>query len=148
MGRFATGVTIVTSHDANGQDHGMTVSAFCSVSLTPPLVLVCVDRAASMHDLLQPGHPFAINVLSAGQEAFSRRFASGDPPNRFDGLGYRRALSGAPILDDVLAWLEAAVTVRYEQGDHTIVIGRVESAGAAQERPLLYYRGGYAQLER
>src|SRR4051812_3600614 len=103
MGRFATGVMIVTARDADGRDHGMTVSAFCSVSLHPPLVLACVDRSASMHDVLMPGHPFAINVLSAGQEAMSRRFASGDPPNRFDGLGYRRGESGAPILDDVLA---------------------------------------------
>lgn len=149
MGRFATGVTIVTAHDADGQDHGMTVSAFCSVSLDPPLVLACVDRAASMHDLLQPGHPFAINVLSVGQEALSRRFASGDPPQRFEGLGYRRGQSGAPILHDVLAWLEGRVTARHEQGDHTIVVGEVELAGAApEERPLLYYRGGYAELER
>ena len=148
LGRFASGVTVVTTADEQGHDHGMTVSAFCSVSLDPPLVLVCIDQAASMHDMLQPERPFAVNVLSAGQEALSRRFASGDPPNRFDGLGYHRGLTGVPLLEDVLAWLEARVEARLPQGDHTIVVGRVETAAARQERPLLYYRGGYAQLER
>jgi flavin reductase (DIM6/NTAB) family NADH-FMN oxidoreductase RutF len=148
LGRFATGVTVVTATDAERQDHGMTVSAFCSLSLTPPLVLVCIDRTASMHGLLQPEVAFAVNILSAGQEAVSRRFSTGDPPNRFDGLGYTRGQTGVPLLDDVLAWLECRVVGRNEQGDHTVVIGRVETAGARQERPLLYYRGGYATLER
>ncbi len=148
LGRFATGVTVVTSCDDGGLAHGMTATAFCSVSLEPPLVLVCIDRTASMHDLLQRDHPFAVNVLSAGQEALSRRFASGDPPNRFDGLGYHGGQTGVPILDDVVAWLEARVTARHEAGDHTIVVGRVELAETRHERPLLYYRGGYAQLER
>ncbi len=148
LGRFASGVTVVTTVDAQGRDHGMTVSAFCSLSLDPPQVLVCIDRAATMHDLLADGTPLTINVLSAGQEALSRRFASGDPPNRFDGLGYTRGQTGVPILDDVLAWLECRVAARHEEGDHTVIVGRVETAGARQERPLLYYRGGYAQLER
>ena len=148
LGRFASGVTVVTTVDADGQDHGMTVSAFCSLSLSPPLVLVCVDRVASMHDLLQPGTPFAVNILSSGQEAVSRRFSTGDPPNRFDGLGYTRGLTRVPLLDDVLAWIECRVGARHAEGDHTVVVGRVETAGARQERPLLYYRGGYATLER
>ena len=148
LGRFATGVTVVTATDAERQDHGMTVSAFCSVSLAPPLVLVCIDRTASMHDLLQQGVAFAVNILSSGQEAISRRFSTGDPPNRFDGLGYTRGQTGVPLLDEVLAWLECRVATRHEEGDHTVVIGHVETAGARHERPLLYYRGGYATLER
>ena len=148
LGRFASGVTAVTMVDAEGRDHGMTVSAFCSLSLAPPLVLVCIDRTASMHGLLDVGAAFAVNILSAGQEAVSRRFASGDPPNRFEGLGYARGRSGVPILDDVLAWLECRVHARHDEGDHTIVIGRVDDAGARHDRPLLYYRGGYATLER
>src|SRR5207253_773800 len=103
LGRFASGVTVVTMSD-KGRDHGMTVSAFCSLSLEPPLILVCIERTASMHDLLKPGTAFCVNVLSTRQEAVSRRFASGDPPQRFDGLGYRRGLTGVPVLDDVLAW--------------------------------------------
>ena len=148
LGRFASGVTVVTTIDGDGAGHGMTVSAFCSLSLNPPLILVCIDHTASMHDLLVPGHPFLVNILSAGQEALSRRFADGDPPNRFDGLGYQRATSGVPLLDEVLAWLECRVERTYVEGDHTIAVGRGEVAGARQERPLLYYRGGYAQLER
>lgn len=148
LGRFASGVTIVTSLDAQGRDHGMTVSAFCSLSLEPPLVLACIDRSATMHDLLTDGTPLAINVLSAGQEALSRRFASGDPPNRFDGVGYTRGALGVAVLDDVLAWLECRVVARHPGGDHTIVVGHVEAVGTRQERPLLYYRSGYATLER
>ena len=147
LGRFASGVTIVTASDAEGRDHGMTVSAFCSVSLEPPLVLVCIDHMASMFPVLTTATAFAVNVLSHGQEALSRRFAA-DEPNRFDGVGYSRGQGGCALLDDVLAHLECAVHGRLEAGDHTIVLGQVETADARTERPLLYYRGGYAQLER
>jgi flavin reductase (DIM6/NTAB) family NADH-FMN oxidoreductase RutF len=101
-----------------------------------------------MHDGLPVGAPLVVNILSAGQEALSRRFASGDPPNRFDGLGYSRGAVGAAVLDDVLAWLECRVHARHPGGDHTIVVAQVEAAGTRQERPLLYYRSGYATLER
>ena len=147
LGRFASGVTVVTTCDERGRDHGMTVSAFSSVSLTPPLVMVCVDRSASMHDLLTPGRRVAVNILAAGQEALSRRF-SGPDPNRFDGIGYARGQSGAALLDDVLATLECTIVKLYDGGDHTIVVSEVETATSRSERPLLYYRGGYAQLER
>jgi flavin reductase (DIM6/NTAB) family NADH-FMN oxidoreductase RutF len=146
LGRFASGVTVVTSRDEQGRDHGMTVSAFCSVSLQPPLVMTCVDRSASMHDLLTLGRRIAINILAAGQEALSRRFSG--PDNRFDGVGYSRGLTGAALLDDVLATLECTVVRLYDGGDHTIVVSEVETASSRPERPLLYYRGGYAQLER
>ena len=147
LGRFASGVTVVTTCDDAGRDHGMTVSAFCSLSLSPPLVLVCVDHNASMHPLLVPGASLAINILAAGQEALSRRF-SGKDTDRFDGIGYARGLTGAPLLDDVLAALECRIVRIHDGGDHTIVIAEVEVATARAERPLLYYRGGYAQLER
>ncbi|MFL5575904.1 MAG: flavin reductase family protein [Gemmatimonadaceae bacterium] len=147
LGRFATGVTVVTLCDDAGRDHGMTVSAFCSLSLSPPLVLVCVDRAASMYPLLTVGQGLAINILASGQEALSRRF-SGPDQNRFDGIGYARGVTGAALLDDVLGALECEIVALHEGGDHTIVIAEVETAVAWPERPLLYYRGGYAQLER
>ena len=148
LGRFASGVTVVTTVDDDGHDHGMTVSAFCSVSLDPPLVLVCIDQAASMHDMLQPERPFAVNVLSAGQEALSRRFSTAESTRRFDGIGYRRGESGMVLLDDALAHLECRIVASHEAGDHTIFVGEVESASARGAQPLLYYRGGYAQLER
>ena len=148
LGRFASGVTIVTARDPEGRDHGMTVSAFSSLSLEPSLVLVCIDRSASMHDVLVPGVWFTVNVLSASQEALSRRFAKLEADARFEGIGFTRGTHGAPVLDDVLAHLECRVEDKHVGGDHAIVIGAVEHAATGEDRPLLYYRGGYAQLER
>ena len=147
LGRFASGVTIVTIRDAQGRDQGMTVSAFSSVSLAPPLVMVCIGHDATMYPTLEGARHFAVNILSNAQEALSRRFAGRDA-ERFEGIGFTRAESGVALLDDVLAWLECRVVARHDAGDHTIVIGAVEAAGARDGRPLLYYRGGYAQLER
>lgn len=147
LGRFASGVTIVTACDDKGTDHGMTVSAFCSLSLDPPMVLFCVDHAASMHDMLL-GHPqCAVSILSSNQEAYSRRFADQDN-ERFDGIAYSRGESGAVLLDDALAHLECRLIAHHEAGDHTVFIAQVDRAHPRQGRPLLYYRGGYAQLER
>lgn len=148
LGRFASGITIVTTVDADGRDVGMTVSAFSSVSLHPPLVQVCIDRAASMYAALQQAERFGVNVLASEQEALSRRFAAVDSSHRFEGIGYTRGESGVVLLDDALAHLECRVHARHEAGDHTIVIGEVERASARDGRPMLYYRGGYAQLER
>jgi flavin reductase (DIM6/NTAB) family NADH-FMN oxidoreductase RutF len=147
LGRFASGVTIVTARDDAGVDHGMTVSAFCSLSLDPPLVLLCVDHAASMYELLLTHPQFGISILSSNQEAYSRRFADPDS-DRFDGIAYSRGESGVVLLEESLAHLECRVTEHYEGGDHTIFIAEVEHAEPRDGRPLLYYRGGYAQLER
>ena len=147
LGRFATGVTILTARDAEGQDHGMTVSAFCSASLEPPLVLACVDHAAKMHDLLMNREYVAFSILASSQEALSRRFAELESC-RFDGLGYTRGEQGAVLFDDALAHLECRVRDRHDAGDHTIIVCQVERATTRQDRPLLYYRGGYTQLER
>ena len=148
LGRFASGVTVVTARDPSGRDHGMTVSAFCSVSLVPPLVLICVDHAASSHDTLLETAHFAVNVLAAHQESISRRFSGLDENVRFDGVGYSRGSTGSALLDDALAHIECRHVAHHPAGDHTIVIGEVEAAEAYADRPLLYYRGGYAQLER
>ncbi|MDB4915926.1 MAG: flavin reductase domain protein FMN-binding protein [Gemmatimonadetes bacterium] len=148
LGRFSSGITVITALDADGQDVGMTVSAFCSVSLRPPLVQACVDRAASMFDALQVADRFGVNILAAEQEALSRRFADIDATRRFEGLGYARGESGVVLLDDALAHVECRVVNRVDAGDHMMFIGEVERASARDARPLLYYRGGYAQLER
>ena len=148
LGRFATGVTVVTARDQEGRDHGMTVSAFSSLSLDPPLVLFCVDRAASMFHSLAIGEVFAVNILTASQEALSRRFSNLDADTRFEGVGFSRGVLGPAILDDVLAHLECRIVARHEEGDHAIIVGEVQHAATGDERPLLYYRGGYAQLER
>jgi flavin reductase (DIM6/NTAB) family NADH-FMN oxidoreductase RutF len=146
LGRFASGVAVLTARDAGGLDHGMTVSALCSVSLVPPLVLVCIDRSADMHNLLRNATHFGVSILEEGQEALSRRFAE-LPSNRFDGVGYSRGETGVILLDDALAHLECKRIDRHDAGDHTIYIGEVERAEAIPGRPLLYYRGGYTQLE-
>ena len=153
IGRFASGITVVTAVDDAGTLHGMTATAFASVSLVPPLVLVCVDAEATMHAVLSQAQNFAISFLAAEQEELSRRFGSGEPQRggipeaeRFEGVGYTRAASGAPLLNDALAHIECRVHGRHTAGDHMIVIGEVESAIAHDARPLLYYRGGYTQL--
>ena len=147
LGRFASGVTVVTARDTDGRDHGMTVSAFCSVSLEPPLVLICIGHEASIYDLLMREQSLGISVLPAGEEALSRRFA--DPESdRFDGVGYSRAENGVALLDDAIVHLECTAIERHDAGDHTIVICEVDRAAVHPGKPLLYYRGGYAQLER
>ncbi|MBA3672523.1 MAG: flavin reductase family protein [Gemmatimonadaceae bacterium] len=148
LGRFASGITVVTAVDDQGRDVGMTVSAFSSVSLEPPLVQLCVERSASMFGVLLTAERFAVSILSDEQEALSRRFAKVESSHRFDGLGYQRSENGIVLLDDALAHLECHVAMRYDAGDHMLFLGEVEQAAARDARPLLYYRGGYAQLER
>jgi flavin reductase (DIM6/NTAB) family NADH-FMN oxidoreductase RutF len=147
LGRFASGVTIITTRDRGGKDHGMTASAFCSVSLEPPLVLACIAEIAEMHAVLREATTFGISILAETQESLSRRFAE-LPAGRFDGIGYSRAESGVILLDDAIAHLDCGIVDRYDAGDHMICVGRVDWARCRQDRPLLYYRGGYAQLER
>ena len=147
LGRFASGVTVVTARDRRGRDVGLTVSAFSSLSLDPPLVLMCIDHSASAYNALSKTSCFIANILSEGQEAIARRFAE-TSGNRFDGIGYERGQNGAAVLLEVLGYIECNVTERYEAGDHDIIIGSVEAAQANEGKPLLYYRGGYAQLER
>jgi flavin reductase (DIM6/NTAB) family NADH-FMN oxidoreductase RutF len=150
LGRFASGVTIVTARDDDGRDHGMTVSAFCSLSLEPPMVLLCVDRTATMYELMHHRPALGISILSSSQEAYSRRFAdpTSDRAQRFEGMAYGRGSNGAVLLDGALAHLECRALSHHDAGDHTIVIAEIERAEALDGRPLLYFRGGYAQLER
>jgi flavin reductase (DIM6/NTAB) family NADH-FMN oxidoreductase RutF len=147
MGRFATGVTVVTATDAAGRDRGMTVSAFASLSLVPPLVVMCIEQTASMHETLSTGAYFAVNILASTQERIARRFAS-TGAQQFEGIGYRNGENGPPVLNDVLASFECRRVSSTPAGDHTIIVGETVTASASDARPLLYYRGGFAQLER
>ncbi len=146
LGRFASGITVLTARHED-MDHGMTVSAFCSVSLQPPLILACVDKSADMVTLLPKVDCFGISILAEGQEALSRRFSE-LPAGRFEGVGYSRGQCGVALLDDALAHLECRRVSSHDAGDHVIFLGEVERAHSEQDRPLLYYRGGYAQIER
>jgi flavin reductase (DIM6/NTAB) family NADH-FMN oxidoreductase RutF len=148
LGRFASGVTIITARD-DERDHGMTVSAFCSLSLSPSLVLIAIDHAASMHPLLLTHPTIGINVLSSEQETYSRRFAA-EEDDRFDGIAFQRGENGVVLLEDALAHMECRITAHHDAGDHTIFIAEIDRAAAPVNdgKPLLYYRGGYAQLSR
>jgi flavin reductase (DIM6/NTAB) family NADH-FMN oxidoreductase RutF len=147
MGRFARGGTVVTATNETGSAYGMTVSAFASVSLQPPLVVMCIDHAASLHDTLTNAPFFAVNILASTQEPIARRFAD-TGAQRFEGIGYRNGENGVPILNDVLAFVECKRVSSTEAGDHTIIVGETVAASMRDARPLLYYRGGFAQLER
>lgn len=146
LGRFPSGVTVVTTKAADGSDQGMTVSAFSSLSLEPPLVLICVEKTASAHDALTTAKGFVVNVLAARQEQIARRFAIVNI-DRFEGVGFTRSSRGYAMLDDVLAVIECDRFSMHDAGDHTVIIGEVEATRAETGTPLLYYRGGYAQLE-
>jgi len=146
LGHFATGVTIVTTSDPDGRPAGLTVSAFASLSLDPPLVLVCVDHKAQSYPALKDNRGFAVNVLTTEHEALSRRFAS-TRLDKFDGVAYRMSPLGLPLLGGALAHIECVTVNRHVEGDHTIFVGRVEAGAVADGEPLLYHRGKYKRFE-
>jgi flavin reductase (DIM6/NTAB) family NADH-FMN oxidoreductase RutF len=146
LSHFGTGVTVVTTCDADKRPTGLTCSAFSSVSLDPPLVLVCVDHKAQSFPALRDGGRFAVNILRADQEAVSRRFATSKITDKFEGVPHHITDLGLPLVADALAHLECVTVGRHVEGDHTILIGRVERAGAPGGEPLLYYRGRYERL--
>jgi len=145
LGRFASGVTVLTVRSAEGADLGMTATAFSSVSLTPPLILVCVDRDASAAPALREGVAFAVHILDESQADLSRRFASSDE-DRFAGIASSRGDDGVPRLEGVLARLDCRVHAIHDGGDHIIVVGAVSGATTADAAPLLYFRGAYGRL--
>jgi flavin reductase (DIM6/NTAB) family NADH-FMN oxidoreductase RutF len=147
IGHFATGVSVVTTLRPDGTPCGLTASAVCSVSLTPTLVLVCVGKSADTHQCIAGSGFFAVNVLAEGKgETLARRFAASEPADKFTGVAYHPGLTGAPVLDDALAWMDCRVADRAEGGDHTVFMGEVMAADAAEGTPLLYYRGGYGRF--
>jgi 3-hydroxy-9,10-secoandrosta-1,3,5(10)-triene-9,17-dione monooxygenase reductase component len=146
LGHFATGVTVVTGM-AGGRAVGLAVNSFTSVSLSPSLVAFCVGVRSSTWPDLRPAGAFCVNILAEDQEALSRAFAARGP-DRFQGVGWRPAPSGAPILAGALAWMDCTVEAEHEAGDHLIVVGRVRELDLEHEgRPLVFYRGGYGRFE-
>lgn len=148
MADFASGVTIVTTR---WQDvaHAMTATAFCSVSLDPPLVLVCVAKTSRFHAAVTRADGWAVSLLSAAQEPVARHFSNRgrDLLTQFDQVPSSPApLSGSPLIEGALAWLECVTDARHDAGDHTILVGRVlrTSDESATGEPLTYYRGSYS----
>lgn len=146
LGRFASGVTVVTTKDKEGRIYGITVSAFCSVSLSPPLVLICVDKQTASHHAITENQFFVVNVLREDQQNLSEQFAS-RLPDRFFGIEFLENNSDVPFLKDALANLECRLVYSYEAGDHTIFVGEVKKSYIADGKPLVYFRGSYRQLK-
>ena len=138
-------MTILTVSGPDGQPLGMTASSLASVSLQPPLISVCIDHQAEMHDTISRRRDFVVNVLASAQEALSRRFAD-QHDDRFDGVGYHSESRRADPAGRGARLHRVRAVRTYPGGDHTIVIGRVIGGGTGEGRPLLYYRGGYAAL--
>ena len=148
MGHYATGVAVVTTCREDGSAAGLTVNAVTSVSLEPTLILVCVDRGSDTRRLIERAGCFGVNVLEEGKgETTARRFADGGAEDRFRGIAWRTEHTGAPVLDEALAWLDCRVSAAFPGGDHTIFVGEVLAADAREGTPLLYYRGGYGRFE-
>ncbi len=146
-GRFATGVTIVTTSDAAGEPAGMTATSFASLSLNPPLVSVNIGHDATLYPAIRVASRFTINILEAQQEALARRFAA-SLAQRFDGVGWHRNADGDVLLDGALAQLCCARWNEFVAGDHTIFLGQVTGGEVASHgAPLLHFRGGYLDYE-
>jgi flavin reductase (DIM6/NTAB) family NADH-FMN oxidoreductase RutF len=149
MGHFATGVTVITSVDADGEPVGTTANAVTSLSLDPPLVLACFDQASLTLAAIRGHGAFVVNVLAAPQQHLSANFARRGLAAAWDGVRHRRGPTGSPRLEDVLAILECTVEHALPGGDHEIIVGRVrhiETSANPVASPLLYFRGSYVQL--
>jgi flavin reductase (DIM6/NTAB) family NADH-FMN oxidoreductase RutF len=141
MSCFPTGVTVVATRDAEGQPLGLTVNSFTSVSLEPPLVLVCINRDSNTHDPLLTAGGFVVSILSGPQAEVAARFATRPSEGRFDGVEWRPAPSGNPILTGCAAWLDCSIEEVVMAGDHTIILGRAVAADWTDQPSLLFHRG-------
>ena len=144
LSHFASGITIVTT-EHEGTDYGLTVASFASLSLSPPLVLVCISKSSSSHEPIMASGKFGVSILASDQEAVSGRFAArgGD---KFAGLDVRRGTLGVPLIGNALATLECRVTNQVVGGDHSIFIGEVVDTQTREGAPLLYFRAAYREM--
>jgi len=146
MASFAAGVTIVTTLDASGKPHALTATAFSSVSLTPPLCLVCIDKRARTYTSLMASGCFAVNILNGDQRSLSVHFAS-PTVDKFATVPWRAGdVTGCPMIEGALAWMECSLVEVYSGGDHDIFLGRVSSVHVNEGTPLVYWRGSYSSL--
>ena len=145
MGLFATGVTVLTTRDDDGRPYGLTANAVTSLSLTPPLLLICIDKNAETHPHFLTSRCFVVNILSEDQEELSGRFAKSGG-DKFGPLPFSTNQDGVPVLENTLAHLECRIIETHEGGDHVIHIGEVQHAEVRGGRPLLYFQGKYRHL--
>ncbi len=146
LGRFASGITVVTSIDSEDRFHGMTVSAFCSVSLEPPLVLVSISKDTCSHQSIAESKKFVVNILSQEQEELSERFAA-PIDDKFSETEYTKGEMGLPMINGALANMECRLVHSYEGGDHTIYVGEIENISISEGKPLVHFRGDYKGVE-
>jgi flavin reductase (DIM6/NTAB) family NADH-FMN oxidoreductase RutF len=149
LAHWASGVTVVTTR-VDGLPIGMTASSLTSVSLEPPQILICVARKLFTHQAIERSGVFAVNILGTDHLEWGMRFAGMIPElsDRFAGIATHDAVTGAPILPDVLGWLDCRLRHAYDGGDHTIFVGEVVAAGASEQRsPLLYFNRTWRQLD-
>lgn len=148
VSKFASGVTVVTTADDHGY-HGVTVSSFCSVSLDPPLVLVCIDKSIQSHDLITSSPAFAVNVLSREQTFLAEQFSGQTPlaDPKFSRVPHRISVTGLPLIEESTAWIECDVWRSYDGGDHTIFVGAAQRGELGrQDDPLIYFDRGFTEL--
>lgn len=145
MGHFATGVTVITTKDADGAPQGLTANAFMSLSLNPPLVIISVDKGATCYNCFAPGNGFTVNFLNEEQEDVSRRFAT-KGIDKFADLKWHAGGNGVALIDGALGQVECKITACHDGGDHTIVVGEILNVAAEGERPLLFFKGKYQKL--
>lgn len=145
LGHFASGVAVVTTADADGPA-GFTCQAFNALSLEPPLVVFAPSRTSSSWPRIERTRVFCVNILSEDQEALCRVFAT-KSEHKFDGVGWRPGLTGSPVLQDTLAWVECRLESVHDGGDHLVAIGMVHDMGVGHGLPLVFYRGGFGRFE-
>jgi flavin reductase (DIM6/NTAB) family NADH-FMN oxidoreductase RutF len=145
MGLFATGVTVITTRDRDGRVYGLTANAVTSLSLVPPLLLICVDRKAESHPHFFDSRCFIVNILAEHQGDVSARFAKSGG-DKFTGVPYRLGRQNTPILEGTLGHVECSIVETHEGGDHVIHIGAVEHAEFRGGRPLIFFQGRYREL--
>jgi flavin reductase (DIM6/NTAB) family NADH-FMN oxidoreductase RutF len=145
MGQFATGVTVITTVNGEGQPTGCTLSAFSSLSLDPPLVLVCIDRRRAIHQQLTAAPGYVVNVLRTDQRELAVRFAGRDM-DRFAGLRTTAGRHGIPLIDGAIAHIQCDAHSVLDGGDHAIIVGRVRALATHAGDPLLYAQGAFFHL--
>jgi flavin reductase (DIM6/NTAB) family NADH-FMN oxidoreductase RutF len=144
---WASGVTVVTTSSEKFGVQGMTVTAFTSVSVNPPQVLVCINESADTGSGIEESQSFAVNILNADQQDLSNQFAGGtSQQQRFENTDWKAGITGAPILNNTLMSLDCKVVEKVLAGTHWIIIGEVQDCVCRSSEPLLYYRGAYREL--
>jgi flavin reductase (DIM6/NTAB) family NADH-FMN oxidoreductase RutF len=146
MSHFAAGVTVVTTVDRHNEPHGLTATSFASLSLDPPLALICIDKKAETYEHFEPAGIYAVNFLAHDQRDVSQRFAK-HGGEKFRDIEWSRGPLGAPILAGTIGHVECRILHSYDGGDHTIYVGAIESAAHCDGRPLLYFRHAYRHVE-